>query len=55
MGQEKGNDPSPWNDLWEGRWKGGWVTQQGKILLSVRSYWELFWFLVFKLLCKVSY
>lgn len=28
LGQEKGNDPSLLNDLWEKPWKGGWVVQQ---------------------------
>lgn len=32
LGQEKGSNSWLQNDLWEGRWKGGWVTQQGKML-----------------------
>lgn len=31
LGQAKGNDPSLWNDLWEGGWTEGWITQQGKV------------------------
>lgn len=43
MGQEKGNDPSQWNDLWEGRWKEAGLHNReecGEILPSIGSYWQ---------------